>query len=104
MMRERGKNFSFLELTSETDAPFAINGGKGERNGRGDWIRTSDPSVPNAVRYQLRHTPTFGLLILPAALCPVKPAAHRRALFLQVTREPACYNDLQYALSILPGF
>ena len=47
-----------------------------ERNGRGDWIRTSDPSVPNAVRYQLRHTPTFGLLILPAALCPVKRAAN----------------------------
>ena len=26
--------------------------------GRGDRIRTYDPSVPNAVRYQLRHTPT----------------------------------------------
>jgi integrase len=26
-------------------------------NGRGDWARTSDLSVPNAARYQLRHAP-----------------------------------------------
>ena len=27
--------------------------------GRGDRIRTYDPRVPNAVRYQLRYTPTM---------------------------------------------
>ena len=26
---------------------------------RGDWTRTSDPHVPNVVRYQLRYTPQF---------------------------------------------
>ena len=35
--------------------------------GRGDRIRTYDPRVPNAVRYQLRYTPTV------AAVYPMTP-------------------------------
>jgi hypothetical protein len=30
-------------------------------NGRADWIRTSDPLVPNQMRYQLRYSPTFNV-------------------------------------------
>ena len=29
---------------------------RGQFRCRGDWTRTSDPYVPNVVRYQLRHT------------------------------------------------
>ncbi|MEY3941834.1 MAG: hypothetical protein RIR07_720, partial [Bacteroidota bacterium] len=29
--------------------------------GRDDWTRTSDPYVPNVVRYQLRHIPRLRL-------------------------------------------
>ncbi len=29
--------------------------------GRGDVTRTHDPLVPNQMRYQLRHTPSWGL-------------------------------------------
>jgi hypothetical protein len=28
-----------------------------ERNGRGEWIRTTDPSVPNRVLYQAEPRP-----------------------------------------------
>ena len=27
---------------------------------RDDWIRTSDPLVPNQMRYQLRYVPLYG--------------------------------------------
>jgi hypothetical protein len=32
-------------------------------NGRGDWIRTSDPLLPKQVRYQLRHAPTVAPIL-----------------------------------------
>src|SRR4028119_410882 len=39
--------------------------------GRGDRIRTYDPRVPNAVRYQLRYTPTVAA-VYPPPHCFVK--------------------------------
>ena len=36
-----------------------------EKKIRGDWIRTSDPLVPNQVRYQLRYAPNILLYGYP---------------------------------------
>lgn len=33
-------------------------------NGRGDWTQTSDLTVPNRARYQLRHAPIKSLFII----------------------------------------
>lgn len=38
---------------------YSLLGGFDFSKSRDDWIRTSDPHVPNVVRYQLRYIPVF---------------------------------------------
>ncbi len=40
---------------------FTVANASTAKNGRADWIRTSDPLVPNQMRYQLRYSPTVNV-------------------------------------------
>ena len=45
---------------------YTAAGGKSEEDGRGGGIRTHDPSVPNAVRYQTALRPDIAMIIRDA--------------------------------------
>src|SRR2546425_5263463 len=77
------------------DAPLAFSNGnrnqvgKERRSGRGDWIRTSDPTVPNRVLYQAEPHPDTAKSKTYRSRLPVLIAPRGRR-----GQAPSCFDKL----------